>query len=478
MNLLILGFLANQAKAEPITLSYEQALEKAVENNPQIQIALMEQERAKMAVMSARSIFDPSLNLSAGQNRNTQEQFFAGVGAFKSEVYGPTYTIGMNSTLPTGTSLSVDWTTSRSTSTYALEAFGDAEQQISPIDTKLTMTMTQSLLQGFMIRYNEQALRQAKRALTMSEWAGIEGAQSALADTASAYWNSVYQVQIAELAQESVAIALEEERLVEARVAQGTLASVELDRVKAATLLAKVSALEAEAGLQSSLEGLLLLLGEDSQNEVHLSSKIPNFDVREMVTEKEVEQVLANNPTLQRISMDIISAEEEVRDARHALLPNLTGTARFSYTGWEDEFSDAVDEMILGDLPGRYIGLNLEVPIANWGDRGAYQQKKIALDKSHKEREQQIQTITQQVYLQLRTLEQVQTKIELHRLNILVAEKTLQTDQALRNAGRNIEKDVLASIKAVEEAKVNYERAVVDGVLAWVELQKLKGELK
>jgi hypothetical protein len=80
--------------------------------------------------------------------------------------------------------------------------------------------------------------------------------------------------------------------------------------------------------------------------------------------------------------------------------------------------------------------------------------------------------------LQLRTLEQVQTKIELHRLNILVAEKTLQTDQALRNAGRNIEKDVLASIKAVEEAKVNYERAVVDGVLAWVELQKLKGELK
>lgn len=478
MNFLVLSFLVNQAMAEPMSLSYEEAIAKAVENNPQIQMALMEQERLKMAVMSARSIFDPTLNASVGQNSNTREQFFAGVGEYTSESYGPTYTVGMNSTLPTGTSLSVDWTTSRSTSVYALETFGDTEQEFSPIDTTLTMTMTQSLLQGFMIRYNEQALRQAKRMLTISEWTAIESAQSALADTASAYWNAVYQSEMAELAQESVAIALEEERLVQARVAQGNLASVELDRVRAATLRAKVSALETETGLKTGLEQLLLLLGEDSQEDLLLSSEIPNFDVRDIIVEKEMELVLANNPTLKRLSMTVISAEEEVKDARHSLLPNLTGTARFSYTGWEDEFSDAIDEMIARELPGRYIGLNLEVPIANWGDRGAYQQKKIGVEKSRKEFEQQEQTITQQVYLQVRMLEQAQTKIELHQLNISVAEKTLQTDQALRNAGRNIEKDVLASIKAVEEAKVNYEKAVVDGVLAWVELQKLKGELK
>ena len=478
MNLLVLSFLVNQAIAEPMSLSYEEAIAKAVENNPQIQMALMEQERLKMAVMSARSIFDPTLNASVGQNSNTREQFFAGVGEYTSESYGPTYTVGMNSTLPTGTNLSVAWTTSRSTSVFALEAFGDTEQEFSPIDTTLTMTMTQSLLQGFMIRYNEQALRQAKRMLTISEWTAIESAQSALADTASAYWNAVYQSEMAELAQESVAIALEEERLVQARVAQGNLASVELDRVRAATLRAKVSALETEAGLKTGLERLLLLLGEDSQEDLLLSSEIPNFDVGDIIVEKEMELVLANNPTLKRLSMTVISAEEEVKDARHSLLPNLTGTARFSYTGWEDEFPDAIDEMISRELPGRYIGLNLEVPIANWGDRGAYQQKKIGVEKSRKEFEQQEQTITQQVYLQVRTLEQAQTKIELHQLNISVAEKTLQSDQALRNAGRNIEKDVLASIKAVEEAKVNYEKAVVDGVLAWVELQKLKGELK
>ena len=478
INILLLGALCNQAGAETLNLSYEEALQKAVQNNPQIQLALLQQDQARMAVMSAKSIFDPSLNISAGQNTNTREQFFAGLGIFKSEVSGPTYTVGMNSTLPTGTNLSVDWTTSRSVSVFASQEFEDLEQEISPIDTTLTMTITQSLLQGYKIRYNEQALRQAQRALTISEWSAIEGAQAALADTASAYWNAVYQSEMLRLANESIQIAQEEERLVSARVEQEQLAPVELERVKAATLSAKVAALEAQAGLEASLESLLLLLGEDSQQEILLRSTVPTFDIEAVDVEREVAQILESNPTLRRMAMNIVSAEEEYKDAKHALLPNLTGTARLSYTGWENEFPNAVDEMLARELPGRYVGLNLEVPIANWGDRGAYQQKKIALDQARKEYEQQERAIVQQVYLQLRTIEQAQTRIELHRLNISVAEKTLQGDQALRNADRNLEKDVLASLKALEEAKVNYEKAVVDSVLAWVELQKLKGSLR
>ena len=254
INILTATFLFSQAEAEPLRLSYEQVIERAIKNNPQIELALMEQDRAQYMVMSARAMFDPSFNLSVGQNKNTREQFFAGVGAFRSTVYGPTYTVGMNSTLPTGTNLSVDWTTSRSTSIFESQEFEDVEQAISPIDTTLTMTITQSLLQGYKIRYNEQALRQAKRALTISEWSSVEGAQLALADTASAYWNAVHQSELVRLANESVQIAREEERLVGARVEQEDLAPVELERVKAATLSAQVAALEAEAGLEASLE--------------------------------------------------------------------------------------------------------------------------------------------------------------------------------------------------------------------------------
>ena len=104
------------AHAEELSLNYQEALDLALDQNPQIQDAKWSMDGAEAAVMSAKALFDPTLNFSAGQNRNTRQQFFAGIGAFNSETYGPTVTIGGRTTLPTGTTLSVDWTTSLRTS--------------------------------------------------------------------------------------------------------------------------------------------------------------------------------------------------------------------------------------------------------------------------------------------------------------------------------------------------------------------------
>ena len=87
-------------------------------------------------------------------------------------------------------------------------------------------------------------------------------------------------------------------------------------------------------------------------------------------------------------------------------------------------------------------------------------------------------SITQQVQRQIRELQATQTKAKLAAVNLRVAEKTLSADRALRDAGRSIEKDVLASIKAVEDARVQYERALADHQLARVELLKLQGAIR
>ena len=82
------------AHAESLSLTYQEALDLAIEKNPQIQEARWNLQSADAAILSAKAIFDPTFNLSAGQNRNTRQQFFAGIGAFNSETYGPTLTIG------------------------------------------------------------------------------------------------------------------------------------------------------------------------------------------------------------------------------------------------------------------------------------------------------------------------------------------------------------------------------------------------
>jgi len=62
--------------------------------------------------------------------------------------------------------------------------------------------------------------------------------------------------------------------------------------------------------------------------------------------------------------------------------------------------------------------------------------------------------------------------------NLRVAEATLSADRALRDAGRSIEKDVLNSIRAVDEAKNQLERALADYQLARIEVDRLTGQLK
>ena len=176
------------AVSAPLELSYEESLVRALNNNPNIQSAHLDVERAQGSLLESRGIFDPRLNTSFGRNYSTQQQFFAGIGAFNSEIYGPSYTIGFQSYLPTGTNMSVDWSTSRNTSVFTSQDFEGVEQEISPIDTTLTMTLTQSLLQGHRTQFNLQPIREAKRSLSISELLAVEAQQEYLAQTASAYW--------------------------------------------------------------------------------------------------------------------------------------------------------------------------------------------------------------------------------------------------------------------------------------------------
>ncbi len=478
ITLLLTAFIA---QAEDLSLNYQEALELAIEQNPQILDARWSIDGAEAAVMSAKALFDPTLNFSAGQNRNTRQQFFAGIGAFTSENYGPTITLGGRTTLPTGTTLSVDWTTSRSTSLFTSQDFSEVQQEISPIDTTLTMTLTQSLLQGFKSQYNKQQLITAQRNLDSSELTAIETIQQSLADTASAYWNLAHQQKLIDLANESLRIAQEEERLIQTKVDQGDLAPIEAVRVQAATLSAKLALVDAENAYLSAKESLLVLLGEHPDQDLTLESATPNigsFNIDVAHPEIELQKMLDNNPTLQRLRLSIQIAEENFENAKHALLPELTGTARYSLTGWEDDFNDALSELGRQELPGSYVGINLDVPIANWGDRGAVQQRAIELDKARQALLNMENSLTQQARAQLRILQTAQQKSNLAKLNRDVAQQSLAADRVLQEEGRSIEKDILASLQAAQDAQIQYERALSDYVLAWVTLRRLQGSVQ
>ena len=471
---MILVVFGSLLQAAP--LSYDEAIQLALKNNQTVRSANAELRAADGTVMSAKSIFDPSFTVGYGKNISTTEQFFAGFGTFNTDNIGTSWNAGVNSFLPTGTTFSLEWATNQNSTRYKLEN-APVEQEANPYDTRLSLNITQPLLEGFGINYNLRNFREAKYGQTIAQQTARETREQVVSDVAKAYWRLYYQQRLEEIAKQSVQVATEEKRIVEAKVKEGQLASIEADRVEASLLLSKSNLIDAQNTRQEATEALLLLLNKPLSEKLQLSSLPVKPATQLWDMAKECAKADKNNYSIARLHMTVQLSESRLRDARHKYMPDLSATAQLSLSGWEEEFDDAIAELVSMKLPGQFIGLNLNIPLLNWGARGEVQQRKAELSKAKADLTAMNVSIHQQVRAQIRILQSAKIKSELAQANLKVAQKTLAVDRALRDAGRKLEKDVLDAIRTVEDARGQVEKSTVDYQLAMIELLRLQGNL-
>jgi outer membrane protein len=455
-------------------LTIEEALKLTIEQNPQLKQADYDVERAKKSYVSAKGMFDPQVTASVGRNVSTNQQLMAGV-AFDLETIGPSYRFGFQSMLPTGTSVSMNWNTSRTSTKFKLED-SPLEQEFNPFDTRLQLNLSQPLLQGSSMMYNLRFVKEAQRGIDVAVLRKQEQLLNTLTDVSKNYWNVQYQKLLLNLAIDSIEVAEEEVRAIQAQVTEGNLASVELDRVEVSRLSAEVSKIDAENVYLSSYESFLVLLGLEQTDPIQLVSVSKNIETMEWNVEKEFQKALEGNLSLQILKQNINSADQRAKEAHHALFPDVSLVSTYTLSGWEEEFSQAIEEVFNRDLPGSYVGLEMSIPIANWSDQGDYQQKLIDVERAKQDLRIAQDGIKQQVQSQVRILQVSQRKIALAEQNIVVAEKTLEADKTLRDLGRNVEKDVLASIQSLKDARTQLAKAKVDQQQALLELARLKGD--
>ncbi|MFT4975266.1 MAG: outer membrane protein, partial [Myxococcota bacterium] len=388
------------------------------------------------------------------------------------------YTLGVNSYLPTGTTLGVNLFGADQVSLSDFSALGVEAEETRNVFTTASASIRQSLLQGFRTTYNLAGVRSARRSLTSTEAAAYARRQQVLADTANSYWNLYYQQSLVQISQETLEITREERRVVIARIEQGDLAPVERARVEAAALESESSFLTAQNTAVSATETLLLLLGEDPVGQIALSSAPEPPSQAELDAEAALAEALSRNADLMQLREAEQVAKDNLANARHALLPELSGTASYALSGREPGgFSDAISEMVSGDLRTWTLGAELSVPLGNRSDRGAFEQRAAELTRATSSLEATERGLAQQVRAQVRAVTVARLQIQLAEANLRAAEETLSADRALRDAGRAIEKDVLESIRDVENARVSRAKSRADYNLALIELNRLRGAL-
>jgi outer membrane protein len=468
--------VALPAVAAPLDLSYDDALGRALARNPSLLGAEQDLVAAEGAVTAARGGFDPTLSGEAGLSSAT-DQSVREFGEVLSYSRSTSWGAGLAQSLPTGTALSLDWNTTRSQFRYELPDVDLVVEDENQTYSSLTATVSQALLKGHKMAWNLQAVRQASRARDVTELGLQAERQQVLADVAAAYWGAWYLERLVAIAEQTLAVALEEQRVVDAQVDLGGLAPVERARTAAAVAQARSARIRARNDHLAAQDSLLILLGEEPGAELRLTTA-PEAPVAVDLDEAEVVRAaLAGNPSLAAARASEDAAAANAADARHALLPELGATGSYGLRGYEDSASAAAAELFSARLPEWYLGASLSAPLGNRAARGNHQAEQAQAATARIEREALERSLAQQVRSQVRAVESASAQVDLAAANLAAAEQTLAAEQALRAAGRGLQKDVLSAVADREDAAVGLEKARADHQLALVELRRLKGDL-
>lgn len=472
-------------------LGYEEALEAALRSNPTLQIAGTSVERADGALLVASAVFDTTLTGSASSSSTvTQSPQLQNVNI---DDRSSSFRTSVAHFFPTGTTGTVSWLNSQSTTMYTadsaealdqLREFGLINEDIR-YQSSLVASLQQSLLDGFRMSANLQGVRTATRARDQAEAARLQVRQEILAGTARAYWELWYQRRRVAIAEQSLEVAQEEQRIVRLKVGQGTLAPVEQTRVDATVIQAESALLAAQVGAGTASDALQVLIGQTPGGEIRLTTD--PVEPRDLSIESSavVDSALANNPELQSLRLVSSNSELDMIDARHHRLPQLDVNGTFGLIGLDQAPASSTDagvgsaagSMMNGDARTWSVGADLSMPLGNRADRGAIDQAKADLRRARLDLEARERTLSQEVRTQVAALGTAWKQVELAQANRRFAEATLSAERALAEAGRSVQKNVLEAIKNVDDARLNVEKAKADYLVAIIELERLKGSL-
>ncbi len=471
--LLSLAMITNVAAAEQ-TLSYAEALRTTLAANPQLQAAGLSLDQAEADLTSSKSKYDPTLRLDGGWNRSDSLTFLPPLpDAFENR--SERWNVGANvgATTPIGTELNVSTRFAQSNSFF--EGLDGADELLS-FQPSYDISITQELLKGVLIGFNNEQVDLAKNSVSRARMEFDRIQQEQLAAAATAYWNWVYQVEVARIAEQSITVAEENLRIGKERVAIGQAAPVEETRLEAALIQARSDALNANHNAQTALDELLLLMGQLPGRAFEPSSAPGEVEDIEYDLQKAVDVAIAESYDVRLAEIDVDNAEIRYRNAKHGLLPSLQvsgnyGMASGSQVSWDDAFE------FWSNFPAYGISGVFSVPLGNRAARGNLDKVAAELATATNNLEEARRRVSSEASKQVRLLLDAKQKVELADINVTLAEQTLASEEALYAAGRSILKTVLEARTDLDTKRAEAAKARTDYRTARVELLKLLGRL-
>lgn len=484
-----------QQKEKTLSLSLEDCILKAMENNLGVAIEVLNPELADISVSKAQEKFIPSLSFSLDR-RDTNSASYSFLDA-SEEVSTVTdnYSAQISQLIPTGGSFSIILDGYKTDTTRSF-------QTINPrYGTTLAFNFTQPLLKNFGFKVNRREIIIARNNQDISESQLKRVLQETIYSVEEAYWNLVHSIENLKVRQQSLKLAqdlLEKNRRA---VEVGTLAPIEILSAQSAVATREADILQAEAVLKDSEDRLKTIINLAAGEEgAELATIIPldkpAYEKKEVTLEEALQNAMESRPDLNATRIDLKNKELNLSYSRNQLLPNLSLNASYwspGITGDQILYlnDNAFSGVIIGTIQGdpsdalkdafnfKYnnwsAAITLDIPLNTLLSRADYAQARVNLDQAMLRLKNQEQQLFLEIKNAVRAVQTDYKRVQAYKVARELAEKTLEAEEEKLKVGITTPFFVLQYQTDLATAQTNELKAMVDYNLSLARLNRAMG---
>jgi len=457
--------------AEEVPISLDAAVRSAIEKNLDLRVETYNPAISDTDIRKAMGIYNPRLNALVDHRGEDAPLDTSGNLVSSMRFFDANFSTDF--LLSTGATASAAFTNlwSRTDSSAGL---GTSPSRFA--EPKLSLSLTQPLLQGFGKEVTEQGITVAKYSKESSLLQWRNTALTTVSNVRDQYFALVKARENLQTRKAALAVLKEVDAGNRARVKAGVLASVELLDSAFGVAQAEVDLLTAEKNVRDASDKLRATIQYPLGAELIPSDRLQVVPV-EHSEDRAMETALLNRPDLRIAKVNLKTQEFNTRIARNTTLPSLALTGSAGLEALGGGYSDALSNLASAKSPFWSMGISFAYPLGNDAAEAALAASRLRTRQSDAQIRSLEDSIRLDVRSAIRALETGFQRVEAAQKGVDFGEARLASFVKRQKVGLAVTKDVLQAESDLTAARETLAGARADYQGAVTLLWKSTGEL-
>jgi outer membrane protein TolC len=474
-----------------VPLTLEQAIQRALENNLDLQSARLNPLMQEYSLQAARAVFAPTFTSTMGYNNASTQSTSQLDGGARTSTQRHTVNLGIQQPLPWyGGRLTTSFNNSR---TETDNAFSTRNPSYS---SSFSLNYSMPLLSGLRIDGQRNALRTQEIQQQITDLQLDAQLQNVTDQVRVAYWSLRSLIEQIEIQRRSLAQA---ERLLadnQIRVQQGRLAPIEIVQAEAQVAAAQQALLNAEIQWRNQELAFKRLLVNGPQDPLFRQTlnpvDLPTFQEQTVDIDAAVEVALSERSDVRQQRQQREIAELNLDVTREELIPDLSLTTGYSLSGvggdlfdrsglggapqliQEGGYLDGLTSIKKFDTPTWNVSLNFSYPLGTKAAKANVERAQLQMrqtDLAMRSLELQIVTeVTNAGLAVSNTFLQLQAATRSRE----AAERAAEAELARFNVGASTNFQVVGTQNTLTSARLSELRSLINHINAIAEFDRVQ----